>query len=65
MAGFLYHAVPDPPSFFSNCITDGGLITLSRFPIIEHEWLAFPFGVLSDALSQKGVLFTKILINHD
>jgi hypothetical protein len=33
-SGFPYHAVSTAPSFFSEAITDGGLLTLSRFPIL-------------------------------
>ena len=34
-AGFLYHAVPKTPAYFSRYYTDGGLLILSRFPIVE------------------------------
>ena len=34
-AGFVYHAVCDLPGFFSGYSTDGGLLIVSRFPIIE------------------------------
>lgn len=59
-AGFLYYATSDPPSFFSGYATDGGLVILSRFPIIECEFSPYPYGVLSDSLSYKGVLYAKI-----
>ena len=42
---------------------DGGLLVLSRFPIIETEFKTYNYGVLSDALSQKGVLYCKIDIH--
>ena len=59
-AGYTYHAVNDMPSLFSGYATDGGLLTLSRFPIIESEFMPYDYGVVSDALSYKGVLYTKI-----
>jgi hypothetical protein len=56
----MHYAVPDVPSFFSGYATDGGLLILSRFPIIEQEFCPYPYGVVSDALSYKGVLYAKI-----
>lgn len=61
-AGLTYHAVNDPPGLFSGYATDGGLLILSRFPIIESEFEPYDYGVVSDALSYKGVLYVKILI---
>lgn len=34
-AGFKYYAVCDQPTLFSGYFTDGGLLILSRFPILE------------------------------
>ena len=59
-AGFLYHAVSDAPSFFSGFLVDGGLLTLSRFPIVKTEFRPFPYGCGADDLSMKGVLYTQI-----
>ena len=59
-AGFMYHCISDPPPFFSGYATDGGLVILSRFPIIESGFSPYPYGVLSDSLSYKGVLYAKI-----
>jgi len=61
-AGFLYYADSTSPSFLSSCVVDGGLLVLSRFPIVAHEFQPFPYGVFSDALALKGVLYTKIQI---
>ncbi|CAK84271.1 unnamed protein product (macronuclear) [Paramecium tetraurelia] len=61
--GFTYQAVSPSPSFFSSQMVDGGLVTLSRYPILSHEFKEFPYGILSDNLSNKGVLYTKILVN--
>lgn len=60
--GFFFHAEPPAPSFFSSFVVDGGLLILSRFPIVESEFLPFKYSVCSDSLSEKGVLFTKIKI---
>ena len=61
--GFYYHAESPNPSFFSSYLVDGGLLTLSRYPIVQEEFCSFKYGVLSDNLSQKGILYTKIQIN--
>ncbi|KAL4486458.1 hypothetical protein ABPG72_018412 [Tetrahymena utriculariae] len=61
--GYFYHATSPSPSFFSSYLVDGGLVTISRFPIIEKSYRPFKYGVLSDNLSQKGVLYTKIQAN--
>jgi hypothetical protein len=37
-AGFLYHCTSDPAPIFSNAFIDGGLLTLSRFPILDAEF---------------------------
>jgi hypothetical protein len=58
--GFFHHAESPNPSFFSSYLVDGGLLTLSRHPIIYEEYRSFKYGVLSDNLSQKGILYTKI-----
>ena len=47
----------------SEYFIDGGLVTLSRFPIIESDFMPYPLGVLSDQSAYKGVLYTKIDIN--
>ncbi len=61
-AGFMYHCVSDAPGFFSGYATDGGLAILSRFPIVHSEFSPYPYGVLSDSLSYKGVLYAKIQV---
>jgi len=61
-AGLIYHAVCDAPSLFSGYATDGGLLIVSRFPIVEADFDPYPYGVVSDALSYKGVLYAKIIV---
>jgi len=64
-AGFLYHAVSEAPGFFSGFLVDGGLLTLSRFPIVKSEFRSFPYGCGADDLSMKGVLYTRIQIGDN
>jgi len=61
--GFFHHSSSPDPSFFSSYIVNGGLLTLSRYPIMYEEFRTFKYGVLSDNLSMKGVLYTKIDIS--
>ena len=61
-AGLNYHVACPQPSLVSGYFVDGGLVILSRFPIIEHDFEPYPYGVLSDSLSYKGVLYAKILV---
>lgn len=58
---FFYVDVP-APSFFSKSLVDGGLLILSRFPIIESEFRPFNYSILSDSLAQKGCLYAKLKI---
>lgn len=59
----LFFFVDSPsPSFFSKFLVDGGLLTMSRFPIVESEFREFRYCVLSDSLANKGILYSKIKI---
>lgn len=60
--GFHFNASSVSPSFFSTFLVDGGLLTLSKFPIVATEFTAYKYCILTDSLSHKGVLYTKILI---
>jgi len=64
-AGFLYYADSTSPSFFTSFLVDGGLLVLSRFPIVASEFKPYPYGIFSDSLSQKGALYTKIQIKDE
>lgn len=37
-----------------------GLMVLSRYPIVETDFMPFPHAVIPDAFANKGVLFTRI-----
>jgi len=43
-------------------LVDGGLLLLSRFKIIEDDFLVYCKGVNSDRLAAKGVLYAKVSI---
>eukprot|EP00347_Sterkiella_histriomuscorum_P019255 403342346 len=59
-AGFINYAVAPPAPFFSEYSLSGGLVTFSRFPILETSFKPYRYGVLSDQISYKGVLYCKI-----
>ena len=62
LAGF--HAVITPkPSWCRGKFADSGLITLSRFPVLESEFVSFERGAFSDKLADKGVLHTSLEID--
>ena len=60
--GFYYIIKSKTPSFFSKYLIDGGLLILSKFPIIESKYITFNYGILSDSLCMKGAIFAKIKI---
>lgn len=58
----MYFVESDQAPLFSNSFIDGGLLILSRFPIIESDFKNYNYGFLSDAFTYKGVLYAKIII---
>ena len=62
-AGFLYHVAPPAPYFWNREMIDSGLVILSRFPILEQDYLIYSKSVLDCCLAQKGALYAKIDIN--
>lgn len=63
-SGFFYYCEAPRPSFYSKHLIDGGLLIVSRFPIIESKFERFDHGALSDSICSKGVLFAKIQIKN-
>lgn len=63
--GFNYSAVNDAPTMTSEYLGDGGILIVSRFPIVEQEFRNFKYGVYSDSIAQKGVQFAKIKIQDE
>lgn len=62
--GFEYYASGDKPPFFSKFLIDGGLLILSRFPIIDCKKLSYDCGVMSDGMSMKGIVYAKIKLKN-
>ena len=65
MAGLTHHAKSPKPLTFKGKVTDAGLLTISRFPIIESDFRSYGPGKFSDAIADKGVLFTKIKVRDE
>lgn len=61
-SGFFFFIDTISPSFVSKYMVDGGLVILSRFPIVAYSFTPYRYGVLSDSLAQKGLLYAKIKI---
>ncbi|KAJ1921541.1 hypothetical protein H4219_000578 [Mycoemilia scoparia] len=59
--GFEYY-VASPSKHVWNIQIDGGLMILSRFPIVEFDRITYKRGMMSDWLASKGVLYAKIAI---
>jgi hypothetical protein len=60
-AGFSFSSRSPAPVYTNGRhLTDGGLLTLSRFPIVDSEFRPYSDGVLSDQIADKGVLYTQI-----
>ncbi|KAJ1966865.1 hypothetical protein IWQ62_002203 [Dispira parvispora] len=60
--GFHYWITSPPKSLWDLSI-DGGLLILSRYPIVEMDSVQYPRGEYSDWLASKGALFAKIALN--
>jgi endonuclease/exonuclease/phosphatase family metal-dependent hydrolase len=61
-AGFFFYIDTSSPGFISKYMVDGGLLILSRFPIISYSFCPFRYGVIADSLAEKGLLYAKILV---
>lgn len=54
---------PDPP-LLSGCVLDCGLLLLSKYPILEQEFIPFTESLHPDRSTFKGVLYAKIQIKN-
>jgi endonuclease/exonuclease/phosphatase family metal-dependent hydrolase len=57
-------AVKGPkPSGLNEHVVDGGLVIMSKYPILASDSMVYSHGVAADWLSSKGVLWAKIVID--
>lgn len=61
--GYLHIAESPSPRFFSSYLIDGGLLILSRFPILDSQFRTYSVREHPDSLSQKGLLYCKLLVH--
>jgi hypothetical protein len=55
---------PQPP-VTSKTLSDQGQVIISRFPIVESEFIPFKFGIWLDDLSYMGIMYVKIRIKDE
>ena len=59
--GLIYHAFSPAPGYFSIHGCDAGLLTVSRYPIVNTDFIKFKYPpVGDDAIAMKGVLYSEI-----
>ncbi|CAG9333325.1 unnamed protein product [Blepharisma stoltei] len=61
--GFKDFAESPNPGWFGRHLTDGGLLILSKYPIVQKDFFGFSRSKMPDTLSLKGVLYAKLQIN--
>ncbi len=62
ISGFFFFVDTSSPDFLSRYLADGGLMILSRFPIVANLYHKFRYGVVADSLAEKGLIYAKISI---
>ncbi|KAJ3059902.1 hypothetical protein HDU98_004082 [Podochytrium sp. JEL0797] len=60
--GFEYH-VASPSKGILNTSVDGGLLILSRYPIVKAEKITFKRGINGDRFTAKGAIYAKIKVS--
>ncbi|CAI5710544.1 unnamed protein product [Peronospora destructor] len=63
--GFCYHCGSVWPGLLDYRLIDGGLLILSRYPIVERDQLAYSHGSGSDGMCAKGVIYARIQLSPD
>lgn len=61
-AGFEF-AVCSPSKGLLKATVDGGLMLLSRYPIVKSQRMSFKKGLFSDRFSAKGAIYAKITVS--
>ncbi|KAJ3328305.1 hypothetical protein HDU76_010193 [Blyttiomyces sp. JEL0837] len=61
-AGLEYH-VASPSKGLLNASVDGGLLILSRYPIVKSEKITFKRGIYGDRYAAKGAIYAKINVS--
>ena len=61
--GLAHHAGSVYPSLWSRQLMDGGLLILSRYPIVRHDQWIFTQGRGSDGVCAKGVVYAQLQVD--
>jgi endonuclease/exonuclease/phosphatase family metal-dependent hydrolase len=61
-AGFKYVSTSDKPGLCEPKMIDGGIVILSKYPIVESKFYDYGTMGQSDGLSKKGLLYARIRI---
>ncbi|KAJ3357817.1 ribosomal 40S subunit protein S1B [Entophlyctis luteolus] len=59
--GFEYH-VASPSKGILNTSVDGGLLILSRYPIVKMDRITFKRGIYGDKYTAKGAIYAKVKV---
>ncbi|KAJ2786684.1 hypothetical protein GGI15_001312 [Coemansia interrupta] len=62
--GFAFY-VASERKFLWHAAIDGGLVILSRLPVVHAETITYQRGMGPDWLAQKGVLYAKVAVKPD
>uniref|UniRef100_M4C3K5 sphingomyelin phosphodiesterase n=1 Tax=Hyaloperonospora arabidopsidis (strain Emoy2) TaxID=559515 RepID=M4C3K5_HYAAE len=63
--GFGYHCGSVWPQLLDPQLIDGGLLILSRYPIVDRDQLVYSQGSGSDGICAKGVLYARIQLSPE
>lgn len=63
--GMKWSAISPKFPFFSKFLIDSGLLTVSRYPMVEIDFKAFDYNAGIDGLAYKGLLYTKIQLKKE
>ncbi|KAJ0398326.1 hypothetical protein ATCC90586_001782 [Pythium insidiosum] len=63
--GFRYHAGSVWPMMTDRYLIDGGLLILSRYPIVERGQHIYSKGAGADGICAKGVLYARVQLSPD
>jgi endonuclease/exonuclease/phosphatase family metal-dependent hydrolase len=61
--GFVGVVTPPPPRFWSRHVLGSGLLLLSKFPILAHDFVQFDAASRRDKLFNKCAIYAKIRIS--
>ncbi|CAI5725233.1 unnamed protein product [Hyaloperonospora brassicae] len=63
--GFHYHCGSVWPQLLGSRLIDGGLLILSRYPIVDRDQMMYSQGAGSDGMCAKGVLYARIQLSPE